>query len=199
METKGDAVDPDSKSGKALESAEAAERRLRTELKLQSVKKEQITPTPDPAGAEPNPEAVSDSASASPWNPLLLPIIKEVASLLPERVIETIGLVGPGYLSLSVADRHCSAPFFVTFWQLSMYELVVPDASYTSVVTRLSNKIREPIPPSSRDARFLEDRRRRMQQQVELLPQEMKRQMTAKSLTAARLRREKNFWFPLCE
>jgi hypothetical protein len=80
-----------------------------------------------------------------------------------------------------------------------MYELAVPDASYTSVVTRLSNKIREPIPPQSRDARFLEERRKRMQQQVELLPQEMKRQMTAKSLTATRLRREKNFWFPLCE
>lgn len=80
-----------------------------------------------------------------------------------------------------------------------MYELVVPDASYTSVVTRLSNKIREPIPVSSPDTRFLENRRKRMQQQVELLPQEMKRQMTAKSVTAMRLRREKNHWFPIRE
>ncbi|KAJ1311288.1 hypothetical protein OPQ81_009786 [Rhizoctonia solani] len=179
-ETKGEPVDGESKSSKALETAEAVERRLKSELKLQSAKREQATPTPDSNGAEPTPEPPSEMNPTSPWHPILVPVIKEVASLLPERVLETIG-----------------APFFVTFWQLSMYELAVPDASYTSVVTRLSNKIREPIPPQSRDARFLEERRKRMQQQVELLPQEMKRQMTAKSLTATRLRREKNFWFPL--
>ncbi|ELU41830.1 tho2 protein [Rhizoctonia solani AG-1 IA] len=179
-ETKGEPVDAESKPSKALETAEAAERRLKSELKLQSAKREQATPTPDSVGAEPTPEPPSEPNSTSPWHPILVPVIKEVSALLPERVLETIG-----------------APFFVTFWQLSMYELAVPDASYTSVVTRLSNKIREPIPPQSRDARFLEERRKRMQQQVELLPQEMKRQMTAKSLTATRLRREKNFWFPL--
>ncbi|CUA76847.1 THO complex subunit 2 [Rhizoctonia solani] len=179
-ETKGEPADTESKSTKAIETAEAAERRLKTELKLQSAKREQVTPVPDSNGAEPTPEPPSEANSASPWHPILVPVIKEVTSLLPERVLETIG-----------------APFFVTFWQLSMYELAVPDASYTSAVTRLSNKIREPIPPQSRDVRFLEERRKRMQQQVELLPQEMKRQMTAKSLTATRLRREKNFWFPL--
>jgi hypothetical protein len=80
-----------------------------------------------------------------------------------------------------------------------MYELSVPDTSYSGIVTRLSNKIREPIPASSPDTRFLENRRKRMQQQCELLPQEMKRQMHAKAVTAARLRREKNYWFPVCE
>ncbi|KAG8710344.1 THO complex subunit 2, partial [Ceratobasidium sp. 394] len=168
---------------KTSETAEAIERRLRNELKLQSAKKDQTPPAggTETSGADPPTEPVSEPVVASPWHPTLLPIIKEVTNLLPERVLESIG-----------------APFFVTFWQLSMYELSVPDTSYSSVVTRLSNKIREPIPASSPDARFLEGRRKRMQQQCELLPQEMKRQMSAKAATAARLRREKNHWFPVC-
>ncbi|KAG8744851.1 THO complex subunit 2 [Ceratobasidium sp. 414] len=172
-----------SETSKASETAEAIERRLRNELKLQSAKKDQTPPAggAETSSADAPTEPASEPVAASPWHLTLLPVIKEVTSLLPERVLESVG-----------------APFFVTFWQLSMYELSVPDTSYSSIVTRLSNKIREPIPTSSPDARFLEGRRKRMQQQCELLPQEMKRQMSAKAATAARLRREKNHWFPVC-
>ena len=90
-ETKGEPADAESKARKAIETAEAAERRLKSELKLQSAKKEQATPTPDSNGAEPTPEPPSEANPPSPWHPVLVPVIKEVAGLLPERVLETIG------------------------------------------------------------------------------------------------------------
>ena len=47
----------------------------------------------DSPGPDRPTEPIPEPVIVAPWNPTLLPIIKEVTNLLPERVLETIGYV----------------------------------------------------------------------------------------------------------
>ena len=65
-------------------------------------------------------QSVDNSVQSGIWNPGLLETIQSVARVLPDAVWK---LVKP--------------QFYVTFWQLSLYDIFVPTARYKAEISRL--------------------------------------------------------------
>ncbi|PIL37228.1 hypothetical protein GSI_00921 [Ganoderma sinense ZZ0214-1] len=160
-------------------------------------------PNGDPA-AEPKP-VVSESSSAdvvmqsveekgttpteNPWLPELYPLFEDVKKIAPGVAIE---IIGPA--------------FYLTFWQLSTYDLSPPAARYDDECTTLrvlsrSEDSKSIIADRSADrakrmtAVVHRERRNRINNVVTALSQEFKEQAAARAFTIKRLAREKQHWF----
>ncbi|GAA5887200.1 hypothetical protein JCM5296_004560 [Sporobolomyces johnsonii] len=126
--------------------------------------------------------AVSISATppppTSPWHPGLVDVIEKAADSLPDDVKTSLG-----------------APFFVTFWQLTLYDLIYPKERYDAELNRLQNMQREARASTGlRD----DDRDRFSKTVVDLankLMDEAGKHMNARGATNRRLNREKTHWF----
>ncbi|KAH7100543.1 transcription factor/nuclear export subunit protein 2-domain-containing protein [Auriculariales sp. MPI-PUGE-AT-0066] len=164
---------------KPTESAEEAERRLKAAL---AAKRGEISAvsTPD---SKANPATESGQAavsSASPWLPPLEGLISDVASVLEPSVVSVLG-----------------APFFVTFWQLSLLDLRPPMDHYKAQTDRLSKDLKaknEELKNSSRN-RDVRQKRDKIQSTLDALVKETAAVMHNLEFTRGRLNKEKAHWF----
>ena len=123
-----------------------------------------------------------DEVAEQRWHPVLKDIMDEISPRLPEEVIE---LVGPG--------------FFVTFWQLSLYDINVPGKSYEDEMNRNKKKMasitsdRSNVSSSSAKAREREISV--LKKANDDLLSENKQHLRAYSENRSRLTKEKDQWF----
>ncbi|KAJ9083229.1 THO2 plays a role in transcriptional elongation [Entomophthora muscae] len=82
-----------------------------------------------------------------------------------------------------------SAEFYITFWQLSNYEICVPEAEYKQQITRLKNT---PINGRSTEAA---EARKSINKRIDALEKEQAKQQAIHLLCLQRISREKSHWF----
>ncbi|KAI0776038.1 transcription factor/nuclear export subunit protein 2-domain-containing protein [Trametes elegans] len=125
----------------------------------------------------------------TPWLPELSPYFDEVKKIAPGNAADVIG---PG--------------FYLTFWQLSTYDLSPPAAKYDEecatlrTLSRTEDSLyRSAIGSSDRAKRMTatthREKRDRINTIVNLLSQELMEQTAARVFTIKRLAREKQHWF----
>lgn len=116
------------------------------------------------------------------WHPVLEDVMDNVASALPD---ETWGVL--------------SRPFFVTFWSLSLGDMLVPSNSYDEEINRQKKKVAA-INSDRSDLSVLGTQRKDREKKAlgdlqDRLRAEFKSQIQAYSLTRTRLSEEKDLWF----
>ncbi|KAK0490679.1 transcription factor/nuclear export subunit protein 2-domain-containing protein [Armillaria novae-zelandiae] len=191
-------------------ASEEAEKRLKAALTAKREPSAAVSRVASPAVVSTNPSEANDEAKAepgnddvtmevepaatsiapeSPWVPELAALFDEVKRIAPERAINTIG---PG--------------FYLTFWQLSTYDLSPPMAKYDEEGAALRTLSRQ------EDSRYVAadrsaDRQKRLtaaahrskrdryNQLVNTLNRELKQQIISREYTQKRLAQEKQFWF----
>jgi THO complex subunit 2 len=110
---------------------------------------------------------------------------------------------------LSLFIYWCRPAFYVSFWQLSTYDLTPPSAKYDDEVANLRNLSRQEDSAyisadrsSDRNIRLTasshRSRRDRYNAFVGTLTQEYKQQTLLRAFTLKRLAREKQHWFSRC-
>ncbi|KAJ7755620.1 transcription factor/nuclear export subunit protein 2-domain-containing protein [Mycena maculata] len=134
-----------------------------------------------PASVPPAPE--------NPWLPELFPLFEDVKKIAPQSAYD---IVGPA--------------FYLSFWQLSTYDLTPPSAKYDDEVANLRNLSRQEDSlynsadrSSDRSIRLTavshRHRRERYNSFATTLTQEFKQQTLLRAFTLKRLAREKQHWF----
>ncbi|KIY45922.1 hypothetical protein FISHEDRAFT_76157 [Fistulina hepatica ATCC 64428] len=142
--------------------------------------KEALSPTGTPAPA---------LVPESPWLPQLEALFDDVRRILPPQAYD---ILGPG--------------FYLTFWQLSQYELSPPNQRYDEEMATLKSlSIHEDHKyvscdrSSDRSRRAMasshRQKRDRFSDFVSKLAKEYKEQVETRSFTIARLQKEKSHWF----
>ncbi|ESK93722.1 tho2 protein [Moniliophthora roreri MCA 2997] len=129
-----------------------------------------VNPPDNGNGEDVSMEPESKPIPESPWLPQLSVLFDEVKKVIPPHVYEVLG---PG--------------FYLTFWQLSTYDLSPPGSKYDEEVASLRSLI------ASEPRRM---RRDRYTSFVSMLTQEFKEQTVSRAFTLKRLAREKQHWFP---
>ncbi|MCJ1418720.1 THO complex subunit 2 [Xylographa parallela] len=128
----------------------------------------------------------SKVASSEPqWHPVLQSLMEELRSQIPRSTWEVL-----------------SAPFYVTFWQLSLGDLLVPTQSYEDEINRQKKKITS-INSDRSDLSIFgsqkKDREKKLLTEVQdQLRIELKEQISSYQQTRSRLQKEKEFWFADC-
>lgn len=116
------------------------------------------------------------------WHPVLKGIMDDIHTHVPEEVRD---LVGTG--------------FYVSFWQLSLYDISVPGKSYEDEMGRTKRKIASITADrsnvSSSSAKQRESQIKALKQLNEDLLAENKQHLKAYGESKARLTREKDQWF----
>jgi THO complex subunit 2 len=106
----------------------------------------------------------------------------------------------------AICDRHCSPAFYITFWQLSIYDLAPPIGRYQEEVLALAalssqedkeaNMAERSADRSKRNTATVHRARRdRYNATVKDLHKELREQTIARESTKKRLNREKMYWF----
>ncbi|KAF8138151.1 hypothetical protein EV363DRAFT_1292738 [Boletus edulis] len=141
---------------------------------------------------------ITTPAAESPWIPELEALFDDVRKIAKSNAIDVIGLELNNALS--------SPAFYLTFWQLSMYDLSPPAARYDEEGAALRTLSRQ------EDAKYISadrssDRAKRLTASshrarrdrcnafVNTLAQEFKEQTASRVFTLKRLAREKQHWF----
>lgn len=166
------------------ETPAAKEARLRQELKDS---KRPLTPAPAAGEAATNGAVVngdgegpdSDNARLKKFHPVLNPVIMEVQKFFPTDSIKYMG-----------------APFFVTFWQLSPYDIEVPINTYQHEIDRLlkADKELSRYPASAQVGDWQTDKVK-LADKAKKLQEERSEQMELYATTRRRLATEKTLWF----
>lgn len=127
-------------------------------------------------------ETLAVVGKKSPWNPVLEKIMEEVRPILPEEVW--------GKFSLS---------FYVTFWQLSIYDIHVPMEAYQHETTRLNAAVRaldqDRSDMSISGRQKTRERREEMMATHSRLSAELKLHIRDHNFARRRLMAEKDHWF----
>ncbi|MCJ1286497.1 THO complex subunit 2 [Xylographa opegraphella] len=129
---------------------------------------------------------LSRIASSEPqWHPVLQSLMEGLRTQIPRSTWEVL-----------------SAPFYVTFWQLSLGDLLVPTQSYEDESNRQKKKIaiinsdRSDLSTSGTQKK---DREKKLLTEVQdQLRIELKEQISSYQQTRSRLQKEKEFWFVDC-
>ncbi|TFK73010.1 hypothetical protein BDN72DRAFT_791474, partial [Pluteus cervinus] len=125
----------------------------------------------------------------SPWHPVLAALFDDIRKIAPASAID---IIGPG--------------FYLTFWQLSTYDLCPPGAKYDEegaalralwrqedskyvAADRSADRAKRMTAASHRT------RRDRYNTYVDLLAKEFKEQTISRAFTLKRIAKEKNHWF----
>lgn len=143
---------------------------------------------PDEAQTESQADAVAAAVSAKsngetpPWSPVLEDLMEKVKSVMPESTWGVVGL-----------------PFYVTFWQLSLFDLHVPQRAYEEELERQKKKVisisndRSDI---SMAGTMKKDREKKQINELhDRILDENKRHLRSYGQTRARLQKEKDRWF----
>lgn len=117
-----------------------------------------------------------------PWHPVLREVMDAIRPALPEETWEIL-----------------SQPFYVTFWQLSLRDMLVPTQSYDDEINRQKKKIMA-INADRTDLTTAGTARKEREKKVltelqDRLRAELKDQVQAYSQTRLRLQKEKEHWF----
>ncbi|KAI9652269.1 MAG: THO complex subunit 2 [Trizodia sp. TS-e1964] len=124
----------------------------------------------------------SGSIESAPWHPVLKNLMVSIRNTMPEETWS-----------------HLSLSFYLTFWQLSLYDLMVPGKSYEAEVDRLKKRwIAAKDDRSDMSIPGLQRReaeKKSLEERQTLLNSEMKQHIQAYSHTKLRLRKEKIHWF----
>lgn len=124
--------------------------------------------------------------TALPWLKSLEPIAEEAKGILPTR-----------------AWRGLSPQFYVTFWQLSLYDIFVPVDQYKAEIAKLKQAVvnmdndRAHYGPTAQAKRGRD--RERLLISAARLDLEMKNQLTNHKHVMERLKRESQHWFAGCK
>lgn len=161
-------------------------------LEMEPVTEAATTPTPaeingvtsNPDSPEkPSGEEVSNYDEHShQWHPVLQPVMDAIKSSLPNKVSNVIGL-----------------GFYVTFWQLSLYDMAIPGKSYEDELSRQHKRIAT-ISSNRADvtaagARKREGEKKQISNLIDRLLTENKEHLKAFAESKARLSNEKGNWF----
>lgn len=134
-------------------------------------------------------EEPKNSATATqedPWLSCLRPIVEEVLDILPPR-----------------AWRGLKPQFYITFWQLTVYDIFVPVEHYKAEIAKLKHAVnimdgdRTTYGSSAQAKRNRE--RERLFQTAARLDMEMESQLANHKSVMDRLYREKEHWFRGCK
>ncbi|PLW09953.1 hypothetical protein PCANC_25777 [Puccinia coronata f. sp. avenae] len=150
-----------------------------------STMEECVDPTTQDDNPQLNDKANQPSSDQPHYPSSLLPTVSLAERILPEQ---TRKLVGP----------H----FFVTFWQLELYDIRMPDDRYISETNRLNVMLSDldrdyATPMISSMKEVNRANRSKILEIRATLTKEMKIHIKHYELTRARLASEKSFWFPL--
>ncbi|KAJ3922736.1 transcription factor/nuclear export subunit protein 2-domain-containing protein [Lentinula edodes] len=148
-----------------------------------------ILSTSEYVSMEVDASSAAPAAPESPWLPQLESLFEDVQKIIPKSVYDVLG---PG--------------FYVTFWQLSTYDLSPPGARYDEEISALRSLSRQEDSKyiaydksSDRSKRILASshriKRERFNSFASTLLQEFKEQTTSRAFTVKRLAREKTHWF----
>ena len=168
--TNGDHSSPEAAS-KAAESLEEGETQ-----EAVAGDESKLSRTPQPSGI------TTSNGDTQPWHPILEPIIQglpEVSTQLAERV---------------------SIPFFVTFWTLTLQDILVHPVSYDNEINKLRAQLKEINADrsdlSSVASKEREKKKRALTETQDKLRDELKGRIAVYQKTRNRLsRREKDHWF----
>ncbi|ODQ80046.1 hypothetical protein BABINDRAFT_161688 [Babjeviella inositovora NRRL Y-12698] len=126
--------------------------------------------------------------TASVWNPVLLPIVELISQALPSHW------------------QFLSQGLYVTFWQLSLYDIVFPEKLYSTETERLTgviNGLASDIRMSYRDKEISydkisekEDHKAALAKIVAAIPGDSAAHRIHHSAVMVRMNREKGHWFP---
>ncbi|GAA5893597.1 hypothetical protein JCM8208_000838 [Rhodotorula glutinis] len=162
---------------------------LAAEVKKEGTE-ESGTPPPPPSAAATNgaPAAVNGESGSStpapapvpvePWHLALVDEIRNVAEVLPASARDTLG-----------------APFFVTFWQLTLHDILYPKERYDAEITRLRALQRD---VASLAGVKQEDKAHFVESVIATatgLSSEAAMHLSSKNRVTRRLTREKAHWF----
>jgi THO complex subunit 2 len=115
-------------------------------------------------------------------NPVMQDLIDDVKSALPVETWETIG-----------------AHFYATFWQLSLYDVHIPQKSYEDEIDRLKRRVvsinNDRSDLSVAGTTRKEHSKRQLTQLQERILEENKNHLKAYGQTRSRLQKEKDKWF----
>jgi len=182
--TNGDIEMADQVNGGAEEDGEAIE--------TESVPDNAATPTAaEISGTTLNSE-VSDMQAPSPqaegsvasptWHPVLQEIMDAIRPKLPREIIDIVG-VG----------------FYVTFWQLSLYDITIPSKSYEDELSQQHKRMAainaDRTDISVAGTRRKEAEKKNISELIDRLLKENKDHLKAFAESKARLQREKYQWF----
>lgn len=149
------------------------------------VDKEQQTKPTEVNGVVPTEESSSSgpvTPEATPANPVIQEMEEQVKSVLPSEIWEVVGL-------------H----FYVIFWQLSLYNVHVPQKAYEDEIERQKKKViaigndRSDISVAGTQRK--EREKKQVTQLQEQILEENKNHLTSYGQTRTRLQREKDRWF----
>lgn len=131
------------------------------------------SPTPKPNGID------------QPWHPVLRHLMGEIRSKVPDQTWHVL-----------------SEPFYLTFWQLSLGDMLVPTQSYEDEINRQKKKIAA-INSDRSDISVIGTQKKDKDKKSlidlqEQLRSELKDQITAYQQTRNRLQKEKEHWFADC-
>lgn len=115
-------------------------------------------------------------------NPVMQDLIDDIKSALPAETWETIG-----------------AHFYATFWQLSLYDVHIPQKSYEDEIDRLKRRVvsinNDRSDLSVAGTTRKEHQKRQVTQLQERILDENKNHLKAYGQTRSRLQKEKDKWF----
>lgn len=117
-----------------------------------------------------------------PWHPVLRTLIDNITPALPEKTWESL-----------------SVPFYVTFWQLSLQDMLVPTQSYDDEINRQKKKVlavnNDRTDISVAGTQKKEREKQALNDLQDRLRSELKGRVQSFSQTRARLQKEKDRWF----
>ncbi|RVX71179.1 hypothetical protein B0A52_03545 [Exophiala mesophila] len=116
------------------------------------------------------------------WHPVMKNVMSTVQRHLPEQVSDIIG-----------------TGFYSTFWQLSLYDIIIPGKSYEDEISRQKKKIAaisaDRTDVSVAGTRKKEQAKKELQELMDKLLAENRQHLKASAESKARLAREKEQWF----
>jgi len=135
--------------------------------------------SPEKAASE---ETVTVDEQIQCWHPVLRPIMDSIKPSLPTDVSNVIGI-----------------GFYVTFWQLALYDVTIPGKSYEDELSRQHKRIAT-ISSNRADvtaagARKREAEKKQISNLIDRLLSENKEHLKAFAESKARLSKEKAHWF----
>ena len=128
-----------------------------------------------------------DEESNSPWIPALLPVIEDLRELLPVSLVNCIPI-----------------PFYLTFWQLSLYDIYVPRGRYIDEIRIQQEAKSRALVESNRPDIDSAGRKRALQDAsrasltIDMLRNELNTHSQTYNAVRKRLDRERKYWFPTC-
>ncbi|KAL1851188.1 THO2 plays a role in transcriptional elongation [Paecilomyces lecythidis] len=137
-----------------------------------------VTPSEStaPAGAS------AANGESAPWHPVVQELMDEVKNVLTPETWEVVGL-----------------PFYVTFWQLSLYDVHIPQKAYEDEIERQKKKViaigNDRSDVSMAGTQRKEREKKQITELQDRILEENKHHLKSYGQTRARLQKEKDRWF----